>query len=181
MTPPVIYLIVCGAGPAADIPTFLNLANQAGWTVCVTATPQGAELMDVAQVSNLVDYPVRLAYEKPSPPWPPADLVLVVPATINSVNKFAAGIVDSVALALLTELFGVDLPVVIAPNVNPALARHPSYRESIEQLRQWAVHVLFDPSAPPPTWMVSWRTILNTCSLLLGQPELARHPTPEPH
>jgi hypothetical protein len=178
LSSPVVYLIVCGAGPAADIPTFLSLANQAGWTVCVTATPQGAELLDVAQVSDLVEYPLRLDYEKPSPPWPPADLVLVAPATINSVNKFAAGIADSVALGLLTELFGVDLPVVIAPNVNPALARHPRFRKSIEEFRAWGVHVLFDPSAPPPTWMTSWRTILDNCSLLLAHPELARKPTP---
>jgi hypothetical protein len=54
LSPPVVvYLIVCGAGPAADVPTFLNLANQAGWTVCVTATPQGAELMDVAHSRHL--------------------------------------------------------------------------------------------------------------------------------
>ena len=134
--------------------------------------------MDVARVSHLVEYPVRLDYEKPSPPWPPADIVLVAPATINTVNKFAAGIADSVALGLLTELFGVDLPVVIAPNVNPALARHPRFRKSIEELRQWGVHILFDPSAPPPIWMASWRTIADTCSLLLAHPELARKPTP---
>jgi hypothetical protein len=94
--------------------------------------------MDVAQVSDLVQYPLRLDYEKPSPPWPPADLVLVAPATINSVNKFTAGIADSVALGLLRELFGVDVPVVMAPNVNPALARHPRFRKSIEKLRAWA-------------------------------------------
>ncbi|MEA2534968.1 MAG: hypothetical protein QOJ93_2779 [Actinomycetota bacterium] len=178
MSATVVYLIVCGAGPAADVPTFLNLANQAGWTVCVTATPQGAELLDVARVSDLVEYPVRLDYEKPSPPWPPADLVLVAPATINTVNKFAAGIADSVALGLLTEFFGLDLPVVIAPNVNPALARHPRFRDNIDELRAWGVHVLFDPSAPPPIWMASWRTIMDTCSLLLAHPELSRKPTP---
>jgi hypothetical protein len=178
LSPPVVYLIVCGVGPAADVPRFLNLANKAGWTVCMTATPQGAELLDEARVSNLVEYPVRLDYEKPSPPWPPADLVLVAPATINSVNKFSAGIADSVALGLLTECFGVDVPVVIARNVNPALARHPRFWGSIEELRHWGVDVLFDPSAPPPTWMVSWSTIIDTCALLLAQPEVARNPTP---
>jgi phosphopantothenoylcysteine synthetase/decarboxylase len=178
LSPPVVYLIVCGAGPAADIPTFLTLAKHAGWTVCVTATPKGAELVEVARVSDLVEYPVRLDYEKPSPLWPPADLVLVAPATINSVDKFAAGIADSVALGLLTECFGVDVPVVIAPNVNPALARHPRFRENIEELRQWGVHVLFDPSAPPPTWMASWHTIIDTCALLLAQTEATRNPAP---
>jgi hypothetical protein len=178
LSPPVVYLVVCGAGPAADVPTFLNLAKQAGWTVCVTATPKGAELLDVARVSDLVDYPVRLDYEKPAPPWPPADLVLVAPATINSLDKFAVGIADSVALGLLTECFGVDVPVVIAPNVNPALARHPRFLENLEELGQWGVHVLFDASAPPPTWMASWYTIIDTCAQLLAQPEIARNPTP---
>ena len=79
MSPPVAYLIVCGAGPAADVPTFLNLAKQAGWTVCVTATPQGAKLLDVARVSDLLEYPLRLDYEKPSPPWPPAGPTFVRP------------------------------------------------------------------------------------------------------
>jgi phosphopantothenoylcysteine synthetase/decarboxylase len=124
--------------------------------------------MDGARVSELVEYPVRLDYEKPSPPWPPADLVLVAPATINSVDKFAAGIADSVALGLLTECFGMDVPVVIAPNVNPALARHPRFRKNIEEIRRWGVHVVFDPSAPPPTWMASWQTIIDTCALLLA-------------
>lgn len=178
MSPRVIYLIVCGAGPAADVPTFLNLAKHAGWTVCVTATPQGAELLDVARVSDLIEFPPRLDYAKTSPPWPPADLVLVAPATINSVDKFAAGIADSVALGLLTECFGADLPVVIAPNVNPALARHPRFRQSIEELRDWGVHVLFDPSAPPPTWMAPWATIIDICAQLLPHAEFARNPTP---
>jgi Flavoprotein len=178
LSSPVVYLIVCGAGPAADVPTFLNLAKQAGWTVCVTATPQGAKLLDVARVSDQLEYPVRLDYEKPSPSWPPPDLILVAPATINSVDKFAAGVSDSVALGLLTECFGVDVPIVIAPNVNPALARHPRFRKNIEELRAWGVHVLFDPSAPPPIWMASWRTIIDTCSLQLAHPEPARKPTP---
>jgi len=178
LSPPVVYLIVCGAGPAAEVPSFLTLARSAGWTVCVSATPQGAELLDVARVSELIDYPVRLDYEKPSPTWPPAALVLVAPATLNTVNKFAVGIADSVALGLLTECFGLDVPVVIAPNVNPALARHPRFRQSVDDLRNWGVHVLFDPSAAPPTWMASWQAIIETCALILAHPELSRNTLP---
>jgi len=178
LSPPVVYLIVCGADPAAEVPSFLTLARSAGWTVCVSATPQGAELLDVARVSELIDYPVRLDYEKPSPTWPPAALVLVAPATLNTVNKFAVGIDDSVALGLLTECFGLDVPVVIAPNVNPALARHPRFRQSVDDLRNWGVHVLFDPSAAPPTWMASWQAIIETCALILAHPELSRNTLP---
>ena len=137
----------------------------------MAATLQGAQLLDVARVSELIHYPVRLDYEKPSPPWLPADLILVAPATFNTVNKFAAGIADSVALGLLTEYFGLDVPVAIAPNVNPALARHPRFCQSVDELRNWGVHVLLDPTAPPPTWMASWQDIIETCAVLLAQPE----------
>ena len=41
---------------------------------------------------------------------------------------------DSFALALLTECLGLDLPVFVAPNVNPALARHPRFRASLDEL-----------------------------------------------
>jgi phosphopantothenoylcysteine synthetase/decarboxylase len=125
-------------------------------------------LLDVAAVSELTEYPVRLDYTKPTPPWPPADLILVAPATLNTVNKFAAGIADSVALSLLTECFGLDVPVVVAPNVNPGLARHPRFRMSIDQLRAWGVHVLYDPAAPPPIWMASWQTIMEECARRLA-------------
>lgn len=168
MSRPVVYVIACGAGPTADLASFLRLARSAGWTACLTATPQGAELLDLAAVSGLVDYPVRLDYAKPSPAWPLADLILVAPATLNTVNKFAAGIADSVALSLLTECFGLDVPVVVAPNVNPALARHPRFRESIDQLRAWGVLVLYDPAAPPPVWMPPWETILKECARRLA-------------
>ena len=168
MSPPVVYVIACGAGPTADLASFLRLARSAGWTVCVSATPQGAELLDVAAVSELTEHPVRLDYTTPTPPWPSADLILVAPATLNTVNKFAAGIADSVALSLLTECFGLDVPVVVAPNVNPGLARHPHFRTSIDQLKAWGVHVLYDPAAPPPTWMASWQTIMEECARRLA-------------
>lgn len=170
MSRPVVYVIACGAGPATDLASFLHLARSAGWTVCVTATPQGAELLDMAAVSELTEYPVRLDYTKPTPAWPPADLILVAPATLNTVNKFAAGIADSVALSLLTECFGLDVPVVVAPNVNPGLARHPRFRTSIDQLKAWGVHVLYDSAAPPPIWMAPWSTVIEECSRRLPRP-----------
>jgi len=54
------------------------------------------------------------------------------------------------------------VPIVVAPNVNPALARHPAFRRAISLLRDWGVEVLHDPSAQPPTWMNTWDHILDT-------------------
>ena len=51
MSPPAVYVIACGAGPTADLASFLRLARSAGWTVCVTATPQGAEFCNHAKTT----------------------------------------------------------------------------------------------------------------------------------
>jgi hypothetical protein len=56
---------------------------------------------------------------------------------------------------------GVDLPIVAAPNVNPSLARHPAFQRSVADLQSWGVRVLYERSAAPPTWMVTWERILR--------------------
>jgi hypothetical protein len=32
---------------------------------------------------------------------------------------------------------GLDVPLIVAPNVNPALARHPAFQSSIRALGAW--------------------------------------------
>jgi hypothetical protein len=56
---------------------------------------------------------------------------------------------------------GVDVPIVVAPNVNPALARHPAFQRSVAELRSRGVRVPYERSAPPPVWMASWERILE--------------------
>jgi len=159
-----LYLIVCGAGPASDVATFIRLAQAQGWRVCVVTTPAGAEFIDAAELEALTGYPVRTDFRKPGDPepsWPLADAIVVAPATINTVCKWAAGIADNLALSMLFECMGIDLPIVVAPNVNPALARHPAFQHSVQQLREWGVSVLYERSSPPPIWMASWEGILE--------------------
>ena len=159
-----LYLIVCGAGPAVDVATFIRLAHVRGWQVCAVTTPAGAAFVDATELEELTGYPVRTAFRKPGDPepsWPLADAIVVAPATINTVCKWAAGIADNLALSILFECMGIDLPIVVATNVNPALARHPAFQHSIEQLRHWGIRVLYERSAPPPIWMATWERILE--------------------
>ncbi|MCQ0014873.1 flavoprotein [Actinomadura madurae] len=73
----------------------------------------------------------------------------VAPATFNTVNKWAHGTSDTLALGLLNEAVGLGLPIVAAPWPNAALARHPVFGRSIAELRAWGVTVLLDPSWLP--------------------------------
>ena len=159
-----LYVIVCGAGPATDVASLVRLAQAQGWQVCVITTPAGAEFVDKAELEALTGYPVRTEFRKPDAPelsWPLAGAIVVAPATINMVCKWAAGIADNLALSILFECMGIDLPIVVAPNVNPALARHPAFQRSVSRLREWGVQVLYERSAPPPTWMATWERVLE--------------------
>jgi hypothetical protein len=55
----------------------------------------------------------------------------------------------------------IDVPIVIAPNVNPALGRHPRFRQNIADLRDWGLTILWHPAQADPPWMAPWERILK--------------------
>ena len=70
---------------------------------------------------------------------------MVAPATFKTINKWAAGISDILALGLLTEAIGKRLPVVALPFVNAAQAAHPAFQGSVDRLRAAGVQLLYGP------------------------------------
>lgn len=149
---PVLYVVACGARPAADLPPFVIGMKSAGWEVCVVATPDGLKFIDRDGLATLTGHPVRSAYKQPDEPdaLPPADAFAVAPATFNTVNKLACGASDTLALGLLNEAIGLGRPIVVVPAVNGGLARHPAFRSSVETLRSWGVDVI--SAGPPFPW-----------------------------
>lgn len=148
---PVLYVIACGGRPAADLPAFVGRLQDDGWLVCVVSTPSGIKFLDQDGLARLTGYPVRSEYKRPEEPdvLPPADAIAVVPATFNTINKWAHGTSDTLALGLLNEAVGLGLPIVAVPWPNVALARHPIFGRSIKELRDWGVSVLLDRERLP--------------------------------
>jgi phosphopantothenoylcysteine decarboxylase/phosphopantothenate--cysteine ligase len=64
--------------------------------------------------------------------WP--DLVVVCPATANTLNRMAAGLADDLAGALLLACDPAT-PLLIAPAMNPAMWQHAATRAAVETLR----------------------------------------------
>jgi phosphopantothenoylcysteine synthetase/decarboxylase len=147
-----LYVVACGAPPAAELPAFVSWAQQQSWQVCVVVTPQGAKFVDVPRLAGLTGYPVRQDYKQPDDPdvlpFPP-DAYVVAPATFNTVNKWAGGISDTLALGLLNEGLMAGQPIIAVPFPNQALARHPAFQRSVRFLRGCGVRVIFDPPAHP--------------------------------
>jgi phosphopantothenoylcysteine synthetase/decarboxylase len=158
-----LYVVVCAAPPAAEAQDLVKLAQAAGWEVAVTATPEALGFIDAPLLGAITGFPVRHRWREPDEPEsvPEANAIVVAPATFNTINRWVAGITNTVAVGTLCEHLGLDAPIVAVPNVNPPLARHPTLRASLRQLREWGVRVLFDESAPREARMPRWEEILE--------------------
>jgi len=67
------------------------------------------------------------------------DLLVVAPATANTIAKMARGVADD----FLTTLYlATTAPVVVAPAMNVNMWEHPATRENVETLRARGVHVV---------------------------------------
>lgn len=136
----VVYLVVSAAPVVEDIGTLIDALQEADWVVCVAATPTAAVWLDLDALAAQTGNPVR--YDQRPVEWPAADAIVAVPATFNTVNKWAAGITDSYAQGLLNEAIGLKVRTIVCPYAKATLAAHPAFGRSLADLKEWGVTVL---------------------------------------
>ena len=149
----VLYIIACGAGAAPQLYEHIPLLQSVGWETCVILTPSATGFVDRERLFRLTGYPVRSEYKQPNTPdvLPPPDAFLVFPATFNTINKWALGISDNLALGLLCEHTGMKTPILAVPVVRKGkLAEHPAFRKSLQLLQEYGVNIFYHPEIYPP-------------------------------
>lgn len=144
MNKPVLYMVVCGAGPADHVERMVKLAHGDGWDVWCLATPSAVEhFLDLEALEAQTGHVVRTGHQRAGQSaLPKADAVIVAPATYNTINKWANGIADTYVLTQLAELTGLGVPIVVLPFVNTALANNRVFQRSVGELREAGVTVL---------------------------------------
>jgi phosphopantothenoylcysteine decarboxylase/phosphopantothenate--cysteine ligase len=100
-----------------------------------------------------------------------ADVLLVAPATANTVGKMAAAIDDTPVTTTATTALGADVPVVIAPAMHEPMYDHPGVLASIERLEEWGV-TFVDPRIEEGKAKIATEADIVT--------ETARRATPDP-
>ncbi|MFV4914228.1 bifunctional phosphopantothenoylcysteine decarboxylase/phosphopantothenate synthase [Microbacterium lacticum] len=74
-----------------------------------------------------------------------ADLVIIAPATANTLAKMAAGIADSL---LGVTLLATTAPVVVAPSMHTAMWQHAATQANIRVLQGRGIHVVGPADGP---------------------------------
>jgi phosphopantothenoylcysteine decarboxylase/phosphopantothenate--cysteine ligase len=122
---------------AADLARDL-MRNGANVRVCLTDSAQ--RFVSPLLFETLTDNPcLSSVFEEPVPgrmahlDWArEADLVMIAPATANTINRIANGIADDM---LSTLALAYEGPAVIAPATNPAMYLHPTVQHNLASLR----------------------------------------------
>jgi phosphopantothenoylcysteine decarboxylase/phosphopantothenate--cysteine ligase len=117
---------------------------QRGHRVRAVATPAALRFVGEATLEGLTGERVLTGLFEPGAAlehialtrW--ADLVVVCPATANTLNRLAAGLADDFAGALFLAHDRAK-PFLVAPAMNPAMWRHPATAAAAARLREWGV------------------------------------------
>lgn len=71
-----------------------------------------------------------------------ADLLLIAPATANTITKVALGIDDNALTSCATVALGSGLPIVVAPAMHEVMGQHPVVKERLRELERMGVTVI---------------------------------------
>jgi len=71
-----------------------------------------------------------------------SDLVLVAPATANTISKIACGIDDTTVTSVVSTAFGSNIPIIIVPAMHQSMYNHPILTENIKKLKALGVEFI---------------------------------------
>ncbi len=87
----------------------------------------------VTEITGRVEHVELCGYDG----W--ADILLLAPATANTIGKIASAVDDTPVTTCATTALGADIPVVVAPAMHAPMYEHPGVLEAIETVEQWGV------------------------------------------
>jgi phosphopantothenoylcysteine decarboxylase/phosphopantothenate--cysteine ligase len=102
-----------------------------------------------------------------------ADLLLIAPATANTISKIACGIDDTSVTTFATTALGSGIPVMIVPAMHHSMMAHKIVLENIKKLEKLGVVVLAPKVEESKAKMPSMDAIVSSVIAAIGKRDLA--------
>lgn len=147
----VIFLIVSGGKGALNSAALAQALVDEGNQVNVVATPTAVEWIDNEQIQKITGWPVRYQMRNHAEATfePLAGRIIATPVTLNTLTKWASGHADNLAIGLLCEGLGMNIPIEAEIQLSSAFAAHPATAPAIATLRSFGVKVTASPTGAP--------------------------------
>ncbi|WP_241895894.1 flavoprotein [Jatrophihabitans sp. GAS493] len=144
-------MVVTGAPLSARCADIVSALQTAEVSVDLVTTPAAGEWIDTEAVTAATGAQLRsqARASSSSPRVGLPDLMIVCPATFNTVNKAALGIADTSAHGFICECIACRVPTIVVPMINDRLWGHPALASHIAALKRAGVHFLSPLTGEP--------------------------------
>jgi len=144
-----ICVCITGSVAVSNVPGLCRQLMRCGAEVYCVMSPSATRLIHpdllhwatgnsvITKLTGNIEH-VILAGERPGQ-FGKADVILVCPATANTISKIACGIDDTPVTTVVTTAFGSKTPIIIVPAMHESMYKHPIIQENIEKLRRLGV------------------------------------------
>ena len=142
-----ILLIICGGISAYKSLEVIRLLKKRGATVKTILTKSAKEFVTPLSVASLSQEKVYDDLFNPENEtemdhislsrW--SDLILVVPATANTISKLSVGSSDDLAS---TVMLASNKDIFLAPAMNVRMWEHPSTKENLNKLKKYGYKII---------------------------------------
>ena len=140
-----IILGICGGIAAYKCPELLRLLKKQGADVHVVMTEAAAQIVSPTTLQTLSGHEVPIDVFDGSSHidhialGADADLMLIAPATANTIAKLACGLADNM---LTCAALAANCPLVVAPAMNSRMYQHAATQENIATLKRRGVFII---------------------------------------
>ncbi|MFN8276204.1 MAG: flavoprotein [Chitinophagales bacterium] len=146
MVPKKILLGVTGSIAAYKAALLVRLMVKQGWEVQVLMTPAACEFISPLTLSVLSKKEVVSGLTNQAHHWNNhvelglwADVMVIAPASANTIAKMANGICDN---ALLATYLSAKCQICVAPAMDLDMWRHPATRRNVELLEAYGHRII---------------------------------------
>jgi phosphopantothenoylcysteine decarboxylase/phosphopantothenate--cysteine ligase len=140
-----VILGISGSIAAYKIPLLVRLLLKNGAEVKIVMTPSAATFVSPLALSTLTKHPVLIELSS-NETWANhvalgrwADLMIIAPASCNTIAKMANGICDNLLLAVYLS---ATCPVMVAPAMDEDMWNHASLQKNLLKLKSYQNIVL---------------------------------------
>jgi phosphopantothenoylcysteine decarboxylase/phosphopantothenate--cysteine ligase len=175
-----IALGICGSVGAVRTPDLARELMRHGAEVFAVMTPAAQELISPALMEWATGNPVvtrltgRIEHVTLGGGMLGcADLVLVAPATANTISKMAMGIDDTPVTTLATTAIGAKIPLVVVPAMHGSMYSHPAVLDNIRRLESMGVAVIPPIESEGKAKIAETDSIVEAVVSALGKKDMA--------
>lgn len=137
-----IALCITGGIAAIETPKIARHLRRYGADVKAYLTSEAQKFVGPSALEWATEQPIVTELSGMSEHIFTQDLVLVCPATLNTINKIFAGIADNAVTTLIASSLGYKKPIYLVPTMHESLFENPFLKENLQKAERYGMHII---------------------------------------